>query len=128
MWNECSPKIEAPIKISIIPTTTLRPAISLMRMGHRSITTSLSWGLVSRAKAPPVRWQPCWIGRRHYTRSPDRAGSHNWEPVPQPPHCPGVCRLAKLSDEGEQDRQEKDNAQPDPEPADAPLKIAFTFR
>ena len=77
MWNECSPKIEAPIKISIIPTTTLRPTISLRRMGHRSITTSLSW-VEAYVKGSRVQWHPCGTSRRHYTRSPDRAGRHNW--------------------------------------------------
>src|SRR4051794_5460628 len=44
MWNEWRPKIEPPIRISIIPTTTLNPTMSLMRMGHRTMTTSLSYG------------------------------------------------------------------------------------
>src|SRR3954470_21098274 len=44
MWNEWRPKIEPPIRINIIPTTTLNPTMSLMRMGHRTMTTSLSYG------------------------------------------------------------------------------------
>ena len=41
-----------PIRINIIPTTTLKPTISLRRMGHRSMTTSMSWGNPRWAKLP----------------------------------------------------------------------------
>src|SRR3954453_22749210 len=34
VWNECRPKMEPPIRGSIIPTTRLRPAINLTRIGH----------------------------------------------------------------------------------------------
>ena len=53
MWKEWRPKIEPPIRISIIPTTTLSPTMSLMRMGHRTMTTSLSFGWAGLEVAGP---------------------------------------------------------------------------
>ncbi len=40
-WNALRPKIAPPIRVSIIPTTRLRPAISLTRMGHLGMGSDL---------------------------------------------------------------------------------------
>ena len=61
------------MRISIIPTTTLNPTMSLMRMGHRTMTTSLSFG---RARTRAGTLRPGQSERRHRLYQKSLPGSN----------------------------------------------------
>ena len=74
------------MRISIIPTTTLSPTISLRRMGHRSMTTSLSFG---RARTRAGTLKTGQSGQRHCLYQKSLPGSNRL--------CGGFPEVLKLA-------------------------------
>src|ERR1017187_1379473 len=101
--------------MSIIPTTTLKPTINLRRIGHRSMTTSMSCGNLRWAGLPDGSEPGC-----EYYKNCGMAGRQlRLDSTEESPN---------LADCGTPDRCGQDQAEAEPQTANPALEVVFAFR